>query len=171
MISLIASLVLFFAVSTEALAEEPADHASRPPVVVVTGAMSYSISMKSLDAFPPNVVHGLGVLVPVSDRWNYYTELATSTGFVTFQPSFIVTTGPSLRVSSHLTIGVTGVYKVISPFPDDTATMHVAGITAAPILPTEIGSISCPFGVVYNATLKDPIFVINAKLSVRPKRK
>lgn len=163
---LVCSLLVAFFHSSIALAKEPA---KSTPIVFLTGAMSYGASLSSLDPLPPAVVHGLGVLVPLKGGWGYYSEAAFTTGLADFQPGFLVISGPSRRVSDHLTIGATGMYKVVPSFDDAAPSMHILGLSAAVILPTSFGSFSVPCGVSYNVTVDDPSFVCNVKVSIRPK--
>ncbi len=159
------SLALFLLASTAAADEPP----KNIPVLFITGAVSYGASLTSFEPLAPAIVHGVGVLVPLKDGWNYYSEVAFTTGFSEFQPGFLVITGPSRRVNDHLTLGATGMYKVIPSFDGATPTIHILGLSAAVILPTTFGSFSIPCGVGYNVTVGDPSIVCNVKVSVRPK--
>ncbi len=159
------SLPLFLLASV-ASAEEPPKNA---PVMFVTGAVSYGASLTPFEPLAPAIVHGVGVLVPLKDGWSYYSETAFTTSFSEFQPGFLVITGPSRRVNDHLTLGATGVYKIVPSFDGAAPTMHILGLSTAVILPTSFGSFSIPCGVGYNVTVRDPSIVCNVKVSVRPK--
>lgn len=168
MIRTLASLALFL-FSTGALAEDPAAPVVSPPIVVATGSMGYSVSLSSGDAFPPTVGHGLGVIVPIGDGWSYYTEAAFTTSLAELQPGFLIITGPSRRVSDRLTLGVTGMYKIVPSFDEATPTMNILSGSAAVTFPTTFGSLSIPCGPSYNVTTVDPGFGCSAKASVRLK--
>lgn len=159
------SLPLFL-LSFTAAADEPPKN---PPVVLVTGAVSYGASLTSIEPLAPAIVHGVGVLVPLKDGWSYYSEAAFATGFSEFQPGFLVITGPSRRMNDHLTLGATGMYKLVPSFDDAAPSVHIVGFSGAAILPTTFGTVGFPCGAGYNLTAKDPSLFCSAKVSIHLK--
>lgn len=160
-------LLSFLLLGTSALAEEPVVQSK--PIVLVTTAMSYGMNLTSLDPLPPTIIHGVGMLIPLRNGWGYYSEVALATSLSEFQPSFQTITGPSRRTSSHLTIGATGMYKLVPSFSGATPPTHIVGLSVAAIFPTAFGSVSIPCGVGYSITANDPSLSCSIKASIHPK--
>lgn len=159
-------LFMFMALSTFAHAKEGLEKPQKPKTFI-TAAMSYGVSMKSGTALPPVIVHGAGVLVPLSGGWGYYGEVAMATAFTEFKPGLQLITGPSKKLGDKLSFGITGMYKLQPLYDGTSPPMHIVGASVAPIFTTSFGAVSIPMGAGHNISTGDTSIVINFKASVR----
>lgn len=160
---LLASLALL-AVSTRAFAEA----SSKPvPVISVTAAVGYGVSMKSGVALPPVIIHGINLLVPISGGCSYSGEVAMATTLAEFKPGLQIVTGPSKKLGEKMSLGMTGMYKLQPVYDGTSPPLHIIGISAVPIFKTSFGALSFPVGVGYNVNTSDPSVAVNFKVLAR----
>lgn len=161
-LSLLLATTVFF--TPTALAETPTN---TTPTILVTGAVGYGVSVKSGTAPPPTIIHGVGVLVPITGGWSYYGEVAGVTTFTELKLGLVVTTGPVKKLGDRVSIGVTTMYKMQPVYDGASQPMHILGLAAAPILKTSFGAVSFPMGAAYNASTNDLSAIFVIKGSVR----
>ncbi len=160
LITLLAIGAIFAATSSSIAQAEPSYH-------VTAAAMTYPVSLENGDGLAPSVGHGFGVLLPIGNGWAYYNELGVSTSMGQFAPAFGLISGPSKKLTDHLALGASVLYKLIPDYESDSDPGHLLGVSVAPLILTGNGvNLSFPVSVARNFKVGANALAFTAKLSI-----
>ncbi|MFH1789831.1 MAG: hypothetical protein ABH832_02065 [bacterium] len=86
---------------------------------------------KTEKAVPPSVKLDLGMIVPMSKRWVWYSAIGASVPMSAYSPSLRLVTGPGLKLSKSWSIGATILYQ-LNPAYEEKSWSHILAISVAP---------------------------------------
>jgi len=148
--SLTKCLILAFAfastIASSALADEPMTK------VFVGSGIIYPMSFEG-KGLTPTMLHSASVFVPIAERWSLVLKGGMATPITVFQPAPQLQIGASTRLSDHLALGATGIYRYVPHWSGTPSDAHLAGASFGPtiILPSKV-SLVFPQSVVRNMT-------------------
>ena len=112
-------------------------------------------------ALAPSIKLDLGLVIPMSERWGWYTAVGASVSTSADYPSWRIMTGPGLRLSDRFGLGFSFLYQFRPAYTDNENWSHLLAISIAPSVSITKG-ISLAFVVGPGVVLggDDPVWSI-----------